>query len=75
MEAGLTANTGAAIHDHLKPDLPILGMRWGIRWFDEKMYTPTTHHYPLSDHKCEVAKLREKDYTLFDGQVFSTGRV
>lgn len=23
---------------------------------------------PLSDTKCEVAKLRDKDYTLFDGQ-------
>ena len=23
---------------------------------------------PLSDAKCEAAKAREKDYTLFDGQ-------
>ena len=36
--------------------------------FDRKTYTDGTFGHPLTDAKCEAAKARESDYTLFDGQ-------
>lgn len=47
--------------------IPVLGMREGIRRFDDKTCIYDTHRYPLSAPKCEAGKARDKDPTLFDG--------